>query len=93
MTFRLAAYGTVAKPPLQEIAPAVGDPVPTGSRVIDFDDRGRVEAAVYDRAALGAGATIAGPAAIEETATTTLVPAGMDATVDRLGNIIVRTGV
>ena len=93
VTFRLAAYGTVAKPPLQEIAPAVGDPVPTGSRVIDFDDRGRVEAAVYERAALGAGARIAGPAAIEETATTTLVPGGMDATVDRLGNIIVRTGV
>ena len=56
VTFRLAAYGTVAKPPLQEIAPAVRRRGAHGQpRPIDFDDRGRVEAAVYDRAALGAG--------------------------------------
>ena len=93
MTFRLTGYGTVPKPPLREIAPAAGDAAArTGSRMIDFDERGRVEAAVFDRAALGPGAEIDGPAAIEETATTTLVPPGMSATVDRFGNIIVRTG-
>jgi N-methylhydantoinase A len=93
VTFRLTGYGTVPKPPLQEIAP--GEDVSearTGSRLVDFDERGQVEAAVFDRAALGAGASITGPAAIEETATTTLVPPGMTAEVDRLGNIIVRTG-
>ena len=93
VTFRLTGYGAVPKPPLREI-PAGGDVAGarTGSRLIDFDERGRVEAAVFDRAALGAGAEISGPAAIEETATTTLVPPGMTAAVDRFGNIIVRTG-
>jgi N-methylhydantoinase A len=93
VTFRLTGYGTVPKPPLREISPS--DDVSearTGSRLVDFDERGQAETAVFDRAALGAGAHITGPAAIEETATTTLVPPGMTADVDRLGNIIVRTG-
>ena len=93
MTFRLTGYGTVPKPPLREVAPSADASAGrTGSRTIDFDERGRAEAAVFDRAALGPGAEITGPAAIEETATTTLVPPGMSATVDRFGNIIVRTG-
>jgi N-methylhydantoinase A len=93
VTFRLTGYGTVPKPPLREMA-AGGDAsaARTGDRMIDFDERGRAEAAVFDRGALGPGAEIDGPAAIEETATTTLVPPGMSATVDRFGNIIVRTG-
>jgi N-methylhydantoinase A len=93
VTFRLTGYGTVPKPPLREISP--GDDVSearTGGRLVDFDERGQAETAVFDRAALGAGAHITGPAAIEESATTTLVPPGMTADVDRLGNIIVRTG-
>ena len=88
VTFCLTGYGTVLKPPLREIASEAR----TGSRLVDFDERGQAETAVFDRAALGAGAHITGPAAIEETATTTLVPPGMTADVDRLGNIIVRTG-
>ena len=93
VTFRLTGYGTVPKPPLREMV-AGGDAsaARTGGRMIDFDERGRTEAAVFDRGALGPGAEIDGPAAIEETATTTLVPPGMSATVDRFGNIIVRTG-
>ncbi len=94
VTFRLTGYGTVAKPPLRELPPGgTGASARTGTRSIDFDERGRVEAGVYDRAALGPGAEVEGPAAIEETATTTLVPPGMSASVDRFGNIIVRTGV
>ena len=93
VTFRLTGYGTVPKPPLREVAPSADASAErTGSRTIDFDERGRAEAAVFDRAALGPGAEVDGPAAIEETATTTLVPPGMSATVDRFGNIIVRTG-
>jgi N-methylhydantoinase A len=93
VTFRLTGYGTVPKPPLREMAPGGdGAAARTGSRMIDFDERGRAEAAVFDRGALGPGAEIDGPAAIEETATTTLVPPGMSATVDRYGNVIVRTG-
>jgi N-methylhydantoinase A len=93
VSFRLTGYGVVPKPPLRELEPGENaSAAQTGTRVIDFDERGRVDAAVFDREALGAGARIEGPAAIQETATTTLVPPGMTATVDRLGNIIVRTG-
>ena len=50
VTFRLTGYGTVPKPPLREMA-AGGDAsaARTGSRMIDFDERGRAEAAVFDR--------------------------------------------
>ncbi len=93
VTFRLTGYGAVEKPPLREVEAGSGaDGARTGSRTIDFDDRGRVEAVVYQRSGLGAGDEIDGPAAIEEVATTTIVPPGMRATVDRLGNIIVHTG-
>jgi N-methylhydantoinase A len=43
---------------------------------------------VYDRQALAAGQTIVGPAIIEERETTTAVPPGWTATVDKIGCIV-----
>jgi N-methylhydantoinase A len=90
VTFRLTGYGTVRKPPQTEIAPG-GDveAAHTGSRTIDFDERGQVDTPTYRRDGLGAGDVLEGPVAIEESATTTLVPPGMTATVDRYGNLVV----
>ena len=48
-----------------------------------------METPVYRREGLGAGDVLEGPAAIEESATTTLVPPGMTATVDAYGNLVV----
>jgi N-methylhydantoinase A len=48
------------------------------------------ETPVYDRKALAAGQTIAGPAIIEERETTTAIPPGWVATVDQVGCIIAR---
>jgi N-methylhydantoinase A len=45
---------------------------------------------VFDRAALGAGARLTGPAIVEQPDTTVLVPGGHTGEVDRLGNLILR---
>jgi N-methylhydantoinase A/oxoprolinase/acetone carboxylase beta subunit len=46
----------------------------------------------YDRAALRAGNRLAGPAIVNQYDTTTVVPPGIDAHVDRFGNIIIEVG-
>ena len=49
-----------------------------------------VEARVYERASLGAGDRVTGPAIVEQPDTTVLVPEGDVADVDRFGNLLVR---
>ena len=51
VTFRLTGYGTVPKPPLREISPGDDVEARTGSRLVDFDERGQAETAVFDRGA------------------------------------------
>jgi N-methylhydantoinase A len=55
-------------------------------------DGEHVEAAFYKRDGLLAGNRIAGPAIIEEEMTTTLVPRGCEAVVDRYGNLRITIG-
>lgn len=63
---------------------------PKGSRDVYFDEIGDfAETPIYDRAGLDAGATIAGPAVIEQTDTTVLVPPNARARVDRYLNVII----
>jgi N-methylhydantoinase A len=45
---------------------------------------------VYDRHALAAGQSVAGPAIIEERETTTVIPPDWTATVDKIGCIFAR---
>ena len=59
-----------------------------GRRRVFFDDW--VEAAVYDRARLGAGDVVDGPAVIEEFGSTVPLHPGFRATVDRFGNLLIR---
>lgn len=59
---------------------------PKGERMVDFG-RGRVRACLFDRAALRAGDEITGPALIEESTTSTLVPEGFDVSIDEFGGI------
>ena len=46
----------------------------------------------YDRALLGAGAVVSGPAILEQVDSTTVLGPGQQATVDRFGNLIVTRG-
>jgi N-methylhydantoinase A/oxoprolinase/acetone carboxylase beta subunit len=49
---------------------------------------GFLDAAVYDRAAMGEGFAFAGPAIVEQADTTTLVEPGWTGTVDAAGNLL-----
>jgi N-methylhydantoinase A len=63
------------------------------SRPVYFPEtRGYVECAIYDRARLPIGATIAGPAIVEEPESTTVLPPGTAAEVDRWTNLLVTIG-
>lgn len=61
---------------------------PTGTRAVLIDGK-PFEAAIYQRDALGQGQQIAGPAIVEQPDTTTVIPAGWAARVDRVGNLVV----
>jgi N-methylhydantoinase A len=63
------------------------------SRPVYFPEtRGYVECAIYDRARLPVGATITGPAIVEEPESTTVLPPGATAEIDRWANLLVKIG-
>jgi len=63
------------------------------SRSVYFPEvRGYIECAIYDRARLPVGATIAGPAIVEEPESTSVLPPGARAEVDRWANLLVKIG-
>jgi N-methylhydantoinase A len=85
-TARLAIIGRVDPVALPHLARRAEPPEPRVRRPVFLGD-GWVEAAVYDRAALGAEQQIAGPAIIEQEDTTTLVLSGWQVRVDDHGNL------
>jgi N-methylhydantoinase A/oxoprolinase/acetone carboxylase beta subunit len=77
VTLRLAAIGRMPDPELADAALASGaptPPVPSGQRRVWLDEAW-VEAAIYQRSDIDAGASLSGPAIIEEAFTTLVVPA------------------
>jgi N-methylhydantoinase A len=70
---------------------------PTGSagdarrtdRSVYFADSGFCETPIYDRDSLGAGVSIDGPAVLEESGSTSIVPPGWTATVSPRGSVII----
>lgn len=61
-----------------------------GERIVYWGKRGELRTAIYRRDLLEPGARIQGPAIIEEASTTIVVPTSFQASVDELGNIILR---
>jgi N-methylhydantoinase A len=59
-----------------------------GRRTIHFDGETSAEAALYERDRLDVGATVAGPAVVEQFDATTVIPAGWSARVDGLRNLL-----
>lgn len=59
-----------------------------GSRRVYFDAINPVDAAIYERDGLDIGASIAGPAVVEQFDATTIVPTGWTARVDALRNLV-----
>jgi N-methylhydantoinase A len=85
----LRATGRV---PIEELAdtprPTAEDPH-AGSREVYFGDDGWVETDVYRRTALDPGATVDGPAILEEAGSTSIVPPDTSAEVTEFGNVVI----
>lgn len=84
---RLKAIGAVERPATPPRAAADAAPAPRTTRSVHFDEGWR-DTPVHDRAALGAGLRIPGPAIIDEMSSTTVVEPGQSVTVDTAGNMI-----
>jgi N-methylhydantoinase A len=81
----LADFGRAAEPLGATVAPRRRRIVPTAGG-------GAVDAAIHHRWSLAAGNTIVGPAIVEQSDTTTVVPHGWRATVDAAGNLMIERG-
>lgn len=92
ITYRVRAIGTLQiQPELPDHPELDGEPVPSGQREVFLDLRaGHQPATIYDYRALGTGHHITGPAVVEAPTTTVALPPGTHATVDRLGNLVIR---
>ena len=90
---RLVATGAVGRPPMRRMAPGAGG-APASQAVRNIylaDSKDRRDCPVYERDALPAGASVAGPAIVEEWNTTMLVLPGQEASVDEYGNLRIST--
>lgn len=87
---RVAAIGITDDVALAEVEAGSADDAKVGERSVYFDEfEDFTDTPIYDRAKLGAGAEITGPAVIEQTDTTVLVPPEATATVDKFNNIVI----
>jgi N-methylhydantoinase A len=91
VNIRLAAVGRITRPKLRSASPsgAAADTAEKARRPVYFAEaQGYVDCPIYDRYALAEGATIPGPAIVEEVDSTTVVHPGYRVTVDRFGNLL-----
>ncbi len=92
VSLRSAIIGEMRKPPFEHIdngGPAPDAAAFRGNRAVYFADSGFVETPTYDRPALKAGNRIAGPALIEEHASTTVLHPGDAVEVDAFGDLVI----
>jgi N-methylhydantoinase A len=92
VSLRGAVIGEMRKPPFEHISK--GGPEPDaaafrGQRPVYFASTGFVETPTYDRPALKAGNKIAGPALIEEHASTTVAHPDDQIEVDAFGDLVI----
>jgi N-methylhydantoinase A len=90
---RLVARGIPGAPDLPPEKPAESDlgAALIDRRPVDFAELGGSrESPVYERARLGAGHRITGPAVVEQFDSTTLIPPDHEALVDELGLLVLR---
>jgi N-methylhydantoinase A len=91
INLRVAAIGKVPEISLARNGNAGADPgqAVKGARLVHFPAEGYIETAIYDRALLQPGQSVAGPALVEEVASTTVITPGLTGSVDEYGNIII----
>jgi N-methylhydantoinase A len=89
VSFRLSAWGAVAKPRLPGTARLATslDAARSGERPVAFDGC-FIATPIYQRERLPRDVVVAGPAVIEEAGATTIVPPGFDARSDAWDNLV-----
>ncbi len=90
VSLRCSVVGEMPKPALERVAAGGAAPdaaARTGERPVFFTGEGFVRTPAFDRRLLKAGNRIAGPALVEEYASTTVVPPGAALEVDPYGNL------
>jgi N-methylhydantoinase A len=85
----LRVTGRVPTPPVDDEPESTDEQPHRGTRDIYFEDRGRVESGVYWRPALAVEDSIEGPALLEGTGSTAIVPPGWTATVAADGSVLI----
>jgi N-methylhydantoinase A len=94
VNLRVQAVGEVHRPVVRVATEVAGGPAPASAdRPVYFDGRGYVGTAVYQRATLGVGFELRGPAVIEEFGSTTVVFPGWGARVDGQRNLVMERSV
>jgi N-methylhydantoinase A len=88
VNLRVTGIGPIRRPRLAGVSGS-GPVAPSGTREVCFDDSYE-PTPTYWRPSLPAGSTVEGPAVIEEYGATVPLHPGFTATVDHLGNLIVR---
>jgi N-methylhydantoinase A len=89
VSLRLTSVGRIAKPPARPLE-LRGSAEPKERRPVYFAEAGDyVDCPIYDRYALPAGTSVAGPAVVEEFDSTAVVHPGFTVAVDDTGNLII----
>ncbi|GLZ03598.1 methylhydantoinase [Actinomadura sp. NBRC 104412] len=88
VNFRVSGIGPIARPRLQERPRGDGGPSLTGTRPVHFGE-GWTDTPVHDRARLGPGDVVEGPAVIQEFGSTLPLHPGFRAETDPYGNLVV----
>ncbi len=86
----LSGTASVAKPTLKITAPKTSRARPFATRNVYWEGLGDITTPIFSRADLPIGAPLHGPAIVEETTTTIVLPVGFTATVDPYGNLMLR---
>jgi N-methylhydantoinase A len=90
---RAAAIGVTADAELRLSAQSNGRPEPRQTRSVYFEESGGfVDTPIYVRSGLAGNTSISGPAIIEQSDTTVLVPPGTTLEVDQYLNILIDVG-
>jgi len=88
VNLRVTGVGPIRKPEVREVVAGTGAATArTGSRRVYFDSWQETE--VYDRARLGSGDVVTGPAVLEEFSSTVPLHPGFTARVDAFGNLVI----
>lgn len=85
----LRVDGNVSTAPLEDVIARSDEDAHRGERDVYFTEAGYLATDIYDRNALGPGETVTGPAILEESGSTSIIPPETDAEVSESGSIII----